>query len=353
MRVTLKTIADAADASISTVSRALSGDPSISTESAARVREFARKLNYRSRNSRKAPSSEQILANRTIAIVSLGMHRSLLSLPAVATAINGAEEELARRGARAMLAHVPDLSNPHPNLTDGNLAGIIVAGSSQGETIGTCRSELVTRLRKIPSVWILGRPTGCWGDAVGSNDYLAGQRAADYLIDRGHRQLAFVNPKPDHLLFIRREDGFMSRARRRGAEVRSFSQAPAGGWPLPDRPALTTDAVETLVTNLLAATPRPTAIFAAADSIAAAIYRALAARNVRVGSEISVISANNDQSLIASLYPHLTTFDIHAEQIGREAVSQLARRLAHPGSTMDVEVLLEPELLERESVHRI
>lgn len=353
MKVTLRTIAEAADASISTVSRVLSGHPAISAPTAERILLTARNLNYPMRERVPTAPLKHVLADKTIAIVSLGMDRSLLSLPAVSLSINGAEAALSQCGARVLLSHVPDLTNSHQLMRTDNLAGIIVAGSSQGTLISNCQSELLTRLRTLPTVWLLGCPEGCWGDAVGSNDFATGQRAADYLIDRGHRRLAYLNPKPDHFVFIRRGAGFFSRAHARGAEVHLVSRAPACGWSLPDRPALTTDAVELLVHDFLAMSPRPTAVFAAADSVAAAVYRSLAAQGVRVGAEVSVISANNDESLTAGLYPRLTTFDIHAEQIGRMAVAQLAQRLAAPESSISSELLLAPTLIERDSVTQL
>lgn len=350
MKITLKSIAEKADASISTVSRVLSGHPAISTRTAERVLDIARSLNYPIQVRQSVSASERALENQTIAIVSLGMDRSLLSLPAVSLAINGAEAELSQRGARVMLSHFPDLTTKKHLLKTEDLAGIIVAGSSQGTVIGSSQSELLTRLRQLPTVWLLARPEGCWGDAVGSNDFLAGQMAADYLIERGHRRLAYINPKPDHAVFIRRGAGFVSRANSLGVEVAMLARAPAGGWSLPDRPALTTDAVEQLVHDLLESSPRPTAVFAAADSVGAAVYRSFSAKGIRVGTEFSLLSANNDETLTAGLYPRLTTFDIHAEQIGRMAVAQLARRLADPDFPVPSELLLEPTLIERNSV---
>ena len=350
MKITLEMIAEAADASVSTVSRVFSGHPAISVRTAERDRHAARKLNFPMRDRTESRDSDRVLENRTIAIVSLGMERSLLSLPAVSLAINGAEAELSQRGARVLLSHVPDLATSPQLLRTKDLAGIIVAGSSQGTVISAAKSELLNRLRQVPTVWLLGRPEGCWGDAVGSNDFLSGQMAADYLVAHGHRHLAFLNPKPDHLVFIRRGAGFRARAEALGAEVIMISQAPAGGWGLPDRAALTTDAVEPLVHKLLEMSPRPTAALAAADSVAAAVYRAFAENGIRVGADISLVSANNDEPLSAGLYPRLTTFDIHAEQIGRMAVMQLARRLVDPNFPVSSELLLVPTLVERDSV---
>ncbi len=73
-------------------------------------------------------------------------------------------------------------------------------------------------------------------------------------------------------------------------------------------------------------------------------------RNLRVGVDISVISGNNDAALIAGLHPRLTTFDIHAEEIGQLAVRQLAMRLAYLGVLPDCELMLVPTLSDGDSV---
>jgi LacI family transcriptional regulator len=111
--------------------------------------------------------------------------------------------------------------------------------------------------------------------------------------------------------------------------------------------------VQTLIDELLAAQPRPTAIFAAADSVAVLVYRALAVRELRVGRDMSVISGNNDAPLIAGLHPHLTTFDVHAHEMGRLAVRQLAMRMSYPGQLPASELICDPTLVEGESVARL
>jgi DNA-binding LacI/PurR family transcriptional regulator len=135
---------------------------------------------------------------------------------------------------------------------------------------------------------------------------------------------------PDNLLFARREDGFYATARRLGAEVRSFCKSSsAGGGLLPLKaPTFAYDVVESLIDELLASRPRPTAVFAAADSVAALAYCAFGVRGLRVGRDISVIAGNNTPGLLSVPYPHLATFDIHARKIGALAVRQLAMQIA-------------------------
>lgn len=350
MRVTLNQIAEAAELSVSTASRALNDHPAISEATKARVRRVAQELRYKPVRSHGQRGGEGRLDGRNVAILSLGIDRSLLSLPVVGEALAGIEETLSEGGASVQVAHVPDLEQIPPGLRLESLDGAILTGPMQGRHVALAQSGLVERLRQLPTVWCLGRPAGCWGDVVLSNDYQTGVMAAEYLVGRGHRRLAFLNPKPDHLLFVRREDGFVGAARRLGAEVHSFSEAPPGGWQLPLKPPLSVEVVQNLVDRVLAMTPRPSAIFAAADSVAALVYRALAVRGLSPGRDMSVISANDDRSLIAGLHPDLTTYDIHASRIGHFAVRQLGIRMADPDVELCTDLMVESTLVEGQSV---
>ena len=74
---------------------------------------------------------------------------------------------------------------------------------------------------------------------------------------------------------------------------------------------------------------------------------------MRAGRDVSVVSCNNEHSLLANLHPSLTTIDVHAEAIGRRAVDQLLWRIRHPEETLACQVLVEPTLVERKSVAAI
>src|SRR5262249_25685209 len=146
--------------------------------------------------------------------------------------------------------------------------GLILTGAMVNQFAQACDTLAVNQLRKVPSVWVIGDPPGAWGDAVMVDDFALGVGAAECLVANGHSKLAFLNPVPDNLLFARREDGFYSAARRLGADVQSFCSEPST-WALPlQAPASRFDVVQSLIDELLASKPRPTAVFAAADSVA-------------------------------------------------------------------------------------
>jgi LacI family transcriptional regulator len=331
MRVTLKEVATIAELSVSTTSRALNGHPAISDATTARVRRIAGELRYHPVRShrRVAATTKSLLAGRCIAIASLGLDRSLVAMPVISEVFHGAEDALVEGGATAQVVHMPDLSQFPSEFKPDRLDGLILTGAMVNQFALAANTPAVRQLRKLASVWVIGEPPGAWGDAVVTDDFAVGSGAAEQLVASGHRQLAFLNPVPDNLLFARREDGFYSAARRLGAEVRSFCQSSPSGWPLPlQAPSSAYDVVQSLIDQLLDSKPRPTAVFAAADSIAALAYCAFGVRGLRVGHEISIIAGNNTPGLLSVPYPHLATFDIHARKIGALAVRQLAMKIA-------------------------
>ena len=353
--ITIRHVAESASVSIGTVSRVLSGDPTVLPQNAERVRQAVQTLKYvplRRRNgTAAAPEGGNLLKGANIALLLLGLDRSLAALPSVAEAIHGIEAGVSDAGANLLLADVPMADRVPPVLERQRVDGVILKGALQGRWLDHITPELSSHLRGVPSVWFLGRPDGGWGDVVQSDDMQVGRLAAEHLVSRGHRTLAFLNPKPNQVTFLRRQAGFVTHAEAAGATVQKFL-GESGGWSLPLRTVKEVDAVQGLVDALIASTPRPTAVFVPGDSVATMVYRALYVRGLTVGKDLSVISCNNEAPLLAGLYPHLTTIDIHADAIGRRTVDQLAWRMSHRGQPA-TDVALEPTGVEGESVVRI
>lgn len=354
-KVTTAHVARAAKVSLGTVSRVLNGHPKVADDIRRRVIHAVEQMNYRPlrRRTPATVSEEATLKGKNIALVLLGMDRSLETLPVVAAAIHGAESAVAEAGGNLLLADIPDLSRTPAWMGREQIDGVILKGALQGDTIGKTRNPFLNTLRHLPGVWLLGRPDGCWGDAAGSDDVQIGRIAADYLIDRGHKLLAFVNPKANHVTFSRRQAGFAFRAQERGVNVNHYVGTSRDQWLLPLQRAGDVQSVQELIERLLNESPRPTALFCPGDSIAALVYRAFAQLKMEVGREISVISANNEASLIASLYPSLTTIDVHAAVIGRRAVDQLVWRMSRRSDAPPMNLNVQPSLVEADSVLRI
>jgi DNA-binding LacI/PurR family transcriptional regulator len=184
------------------------------------------------------------------------------------------------------------------------------------------------------------------------HDAEAGAMAARYLVERGHRRLAFLDPRLRHAAFRAREAAFRYAAEDGSARVlvlRSQIAEARARQPL--------GAIEDLAEvgalvdrwQKLKDKERPTAIFVPADNIAALVYRALGERGLRIPRDVSLVSCNREAPLLMGLHPPLSTIDVHAEEIGRRAVDLLIWRFAHPMGP-PVHLQIEPTLVEGASV---
>ncbi len=348
MPVTVKDVAVTADVSLGTVSRVLNGDPSVSTDVRQRVRRAVETLGYTRLRSRGRTNSYSPLKGRNIALVMLGMDRSLVELPSVAAAIHGAEAALKELGANLLLVDIPRADHVPTVLGRNRIDGLLLKGALQGGLLESGDPVLLGRLSQIPSIWFLGKPPGAWGDVVQSDDRLVGQLAAEHLWQHGHRRLGFLNPSPDHATFNQRQAAFEWHARELGAKVVTVL-GQNGVAKLPSPPVDAADNVDELIEQLLSLDEPPTGIFVPGDVVAAMVYRALSKRNLQVGRDLSIISCNHESTLLAGLYPNLTTIDIHAVGIGRRAVDQLTWRLAHREAPQD-DIGVQPALRPGQSI---
>ncbi|MCC7085576.1 MAG: LacI family DNA-binding transcriptional regulator [Pirellulales bacterium] len=354
MQITLTDVAKKAETSVSTVSRALDGHPAISSETIERVRQIADDMRYRRvRSQRRANPAKGVLAGRTIGLLSLGLDQSLVSMPVTTEAFRGAQDALVEAGAKSHVFHMPDLSQLPVGFRTDRMDGLILTGPKFPQFAAASDTPALKQLRQLPTVWVVCDPPKAWGDSVVAADFEVGYGAAERLVASGHRNLAFLNPVPDNLMFARREDGFLSAARRLGVDVKCFCRSPAAGWHLPiETPLVAFEPVQLLVDQILASQPRRTAIFAASDSVAALVYCALGIRGLRVGHDISVIAANNTPGLLSVPYPHLATFDIQARTMGTVSVRQLATQISDKQGDkhIPIQVVLKPSFIPGESV---
>ena len=185
--------------------------------------------------------------------------------------------------------------------------------------------------------------------------------AAQALLAQGHRQIAIVNPKPDHTLFTIRCRTVRDHFERAGGSVVELHPKAASGTSFPLQPVMDVAQVMPLVDEATEHLRRraargsaavPTAIFCPADSIAALVFRALATRGLVAGRDISVISCNHERSLVAGLWPSLATIDVHPQRIGRLAVDLLARRISGEFGGSEVQVGVSPTFIPGGSLTR-
>jgi LacI family transcriptional regulator len=359
-RVTVVDVAKAAGVALGTVSRVLNNFPDVNADIRNRVLRAAQDLNY-SRIRKRRRSTERNGRNGAettpgvIAIMFFGMEDALVHLPVVSSALQGIEHALSTQHRDLMFANIPEGDRVPPFLRNHRVEGLILKGPNQGLLPPTESNELLREIFRLPYVWLMGRLPNATGDHCNFDAEIAGRLVAAHLREKNHRRVAFFNPKPGQSQFERVKHAFLNAAVPLGLEASLLEIEPPARliWPLP---AITVEEnVDALVGRWvkLPRTTRPTALFAPSDRTSVQLYASLARRGLRVGHDVSVVSCNNERSLATNLHPALTSVDVQAELIGRRAVDQLLWRIAHPNEKLSVQLLVEPTLVERDSVAKL
>ncbi len=157
-------------------------------------------------------------------------------------------------------------------------------------------------------------------DTVLVDDYSGAFQAVSYLVSLGHRRIALATG-PDELHSVReRRRGYLDAITRAGLD------------PAPHADIVGTFNDEfgaAVLTQIIAADERPTAVFAASDIIAIGLVVAARSLGVRIPEDLSVVGFD-DIPAAEYLAPRLTTVRTPLEETARMALELLAERLEHP-----------------------
>lgn len=311
-------VARLAGVSTATVSRALSGNGSVSDRTRTRVAEVAASLGYVVSSDASSLASGR---TRNIGIVVPHLNRWFFT-----SVIEGAERALLRRGYDLTLYNLSGDDGERRRVFDHHLlrnrvdAVIAVALALDEDEVGRLLS--------------LGKPIAGVGgplpgaSAITIDDVAVGRLATDHLIALGHRRIAYIGGSEEWDL-----EFHTPTKRRIGFEAALLD---AGHAPDLDRNRgadFTIPGGHAAAMELLAdPADRPTAIFAASDEMAIGCILAARELGLSVPGDLSVIGV--DDHPLAEFFG-LTTVSQHPELQGEEAVELLLRsveRGRRPGS---------------------
>lgn len=333
MGVTIKDVAKAAGTSVSTVSKVINGHYSISEETADRVREVIKELNYFPSASAQSiakgatkivtmltnlnpntafqnPHMFEIVAGLEETIRSKGYRLHLRGVDAT-NAYDVAEEIISRRSADALAIHVSVMTHP--------------------------LSGLLTKLR-FPHI-VLGMPNFesqvCWID---NNNVYSGTIAASYLISQGYRKIAFIGGQYYDLGSSLRLQGVKQELQNTGFQLEDQyiwlgDSTRADGFRM--------------TTKLLDQKPLPDAIICANNYIAIGCVDALLKKGMKIPADIGVM-AFDDYPFSQIIEPQLTVVDINVRDMGNQAGKFLIDIIKHPNMQVQTYVTTS-NIMERHS----
>jgi LacI family transcriptional regulator len=307
-RATIRDVAALAGVGLKTVSRVINGEPGVSPELTARVRDAADRLDFRpnlgARSLRRAGGKT----------ATIGLLLEDVSNP-FSAAIQRAIENVARsRGVAVFSASVDEDPERERALVSAFVArrvdGLVMvpAGRDQSYLLNEVRAGLSL-------VFVDRAPAYLDGDVVLAANQSGAEDAIRHLVEQGHRRIAYLGD----LLSI-------STARDRHAGYEAGLRA--AGIPIdPDlvrHDLHDSDLAEAAAADLLRPPEPPTAIFASQNLVTIGAVRALRS----AGRQHDVALVGFDEVPLADLLePGLTVVAQDVLEIGRLAAEQLFRRL--------------------------
>lgn len=273
MAITLKDVAERAGVSRSAVSRTFTEGASVSPKTRARVEKAADELGY---SPNALASSLTTGRTKLIGLVSNNFHNPLF-LEVFDLFTRGLQE----RGLRPLLVNLSDETDPANSvrmLRQYSVDGVIVASSTLPPSFAEAFRDA-----GVPVVHSFGRYTSSpHVHVVGIDNIACGRMAADALIARGHRRVAFLGGPERATSTEDRKRGFLDALKTHSEIEVSVSYARAYSF----------DAGRAEMIRLLAAPPAE-AYFCGDDVLSIGALSAIADAGLRVPEDIGVIGLND------------------------------------------------------------
>src|SRR5256885_9450035 len=352
--MSISNVAQLAGVSTATVSRVLNERPNVAPSTVANVQRAIRELGFAStrRNRISRPLRLDGMKTATIAFMVFGTSGSRPA-PAFENLLRGVSEQSARKDLSLLFSFISDPSQIPQRITERRIHGLLLHGERPSP-------EVQARLQTLPTVWLMANPQRpAWGDQVMPDNSAIGEMAAQYLLRRGHRRLAYLGTRASWSLEIR-SLAFAHAAREAGAEIEIIQTPEEKGSDFWQRDGLGT-AVASLANQLTKIRHRPTGVFIAEDRLVPLVEAAMRLHGTSDGNghgngngnheasdTVDIISCNNERRHFAGLKVVPATIDIRADAIGRLGVERLIERLRRPDLPERIRCMVEPTLVESE-----
>ncbi|MDN5289416.1 MAG: LacI family transcriptional regulator [Mucilaginibacter sp.] len=328
--INIKKLAQELNLSTATVSRALTDNYQISSETKRRVLELAKSLNY---EPNPFASNLRNQKSKTIAVIVPEVANHFFSL-----AINGIEEIARKRDYHVLIYQTHENSETEIAFTlkllSGRVDGILI--STSGETNN--KQHLIEASQSIPVVFFDRVYEDIEGVKIITDDYESSYQAVQHLIEAGCKKIAYLLALHNLSTGEKRLNGYLTALKDNGIPF--------------NKNLLVTSTVDSnqnyaLIKNLLA-NNKPDGILSSIEELAFPCYYACRELNLNIPRDIKIISFSN-LDCAPLLNPSLTTITQPAFEIGSEAAGILFKifdkKCFEPNETR----VLKSVLIKRES----
>ena len=330
---TISDVAREARCSPMTVSRVINGEGNVRESTRQTVEEAIAKLNYSPNRAARSLAGG--------AEVRIGMVFDNPSSSYLAEFLMGALEEATKRNIHLEVQSgdtVPDNSE---------LIGRMVEGGTTGFILPPPLSDDPSVLKLIVdaggiAVSVGAAVTGGGNGAVLIDEFKAAYDMTRHVLSLGHEKIGFIVGNPEQMAAGQRLEGYRAAMEEAGLAIPEAFVAQG---------FFTYRSGMAAAERLLAADPRPTAIFASNDDMAAATVAVAHRLHLDVPGDLTVCGFD-DTEAATSIWPELTTIRQPIREMTAKAVeliATIARSKRHGNAGKSTTITFPHELIRRES----
>lgn len=340
--ITIKDIAKICGVGVSTVSRAINNHPDINPKTRKQIQKVIEEYGYIPNNSARNLKRTE---SNTVAILAKGITNQMFN-----RMIKVFEEKLKQSKMTMTLQQVDfeedEVAVALELIKEKRLKGIIFLGSNYYHQDGL--------MEKINVPFVLSTVGAISEDEelqkyshVTVNDMKESYKATEYLIKKGHRNIAIISAEErDSSVGRLRLDGYLKAMEHYGLCIN------------PDLICRVSDEMEhysmeggyDTAKKLLSSGAEFSAIYATSDIMAVGVYRALFEAGIRIPEDVSVLGFDGIE-LGDYVQPKLTTLQQPVEQLASATIDLLQNLI--DGNCENQTLMFEGNLVEKESVKRL
>ena len=331
--VTIKEIARMLGVSKSTVSRALTRQTDVNSETRRKILELAESLNYQ-------PNSLALnlrhKRTKTLGVIIPETINTFFS-----RAVGGIQKVANSQGYNVIVCQSNESSFAEKStlhsLVSNRADGLLISISRETEN----DEHFQTLLDKhIPVVFFDRICERLETTQVMTDNFEISREATQHLLAEGCQRIAMLTGPLNLHTSAKRLEGYMDALRRNNIEVDQsliFNN-------------FRTDDVDTFVRHILSAQALPDAIFAVNDMTAIEIMHALRKAGLKIPQDVAVMGFNNER-FGAFIEPSLTTIDLPAQEMGATAAELLLAHIKDPTCSVEKR-LIKSRVIIRDSTRK-
>lgn len=346
--VTLRDVAERCGVSKQTVSRAIHGQPKVSPEVAAHIRDIALEMGYDPARQHAARRLKMLRHGKTLLnqVVAFFFPEYRNPNNYFSQVLWGVWSGLASAAYGMVMV---DWHQPiSPLFSREEIDGAIVLSLDSAETTEELIADLRSRygFARLPIVSLLMPASGCASAMI--DDEAGAYQAVRHLFELGHRQLLhFYPPATEHFILQNRLFGYYRACREFGLDPTRHLHALASfEWMDQHNGHIIAWTIE-----YLRAHPEVTAVLSRNDLFAVHLITAMRSAGIRVPEDISVIGCDDVESLPdAQGNNSLTTIHNPLTELGKSATAMIIRMIN--GEDTDAQVTMQPSLIIRGTTTR-